>query len=57
VGRPEGKRPLRRPMPEWEDNIKIYLEKVSLLPRLEKPTLSSCFETAEFSPLLHKLSL
>jgi hypothetical protein len=25
VGKPEGKRPLGRPMHRWEDNIKIYL--------------------------------
>jgi hypothetical protein len=25
VGKPEGKRPLRRPRHGWEDNIKIYL--------------------------------
>jgi hypothetical protein len=25
VGRPEGKRPLRRPRRRWEDNIKIDL--------------------------------
>jgi hypothetical protein len=25
VGKPEGKRPLRRPRCRWEDNIKIYV--------------------------------
>jgi hypothetical protein len=25
VGKPEGKNPLGRPMPRWEDNIKIVL--------------------------------
>jgi hypothetical protein len=25
VGKPEGKRPLERPIRSWEDNIKIYL--------------------------------
>ena len=28
VGKPEGKRPLRRPRHRWEDNIKIYLQEV-----------------------------
>jgi hypothetical protein len=28
VGRPEGKRPLRRPRPRWDDNIKMDLEEV-----------------------------
>jgi hypothetical protein len=28
VGKPEGKRPLGRPMRRWEDNIKMDLEKV-----------------------------
>ena len=28
VGKPEGKRPLGRPRRRWEDNIKMYLEKV-----------------------------
>jgi len=28
VGRPEGKRPLPRPRPRWEDNIKVYLQGV-----------------------------
>jgi len=27
-GRPEGKRPLGRPRPRWEDNIKMDLQKV-----------------------------
>jgi len=31
VGTPEGKRPLGRPMPRWEDNIKIYLQEVRCL--------------------------
>ena len=26
VGKPEGKRPLGRPRPRWEDNIKMDLE-------------------------------
>ena len=28
VGKPEGKRPLRRLRPKWEDNIKMDLQKV-----------------------------
>jgi len=28
VGRPEGKRPIGRPRPLWEDNIKMYLEEL-----------------------------
>jgi hypothetical protein len=28
VGKPEGKRPLRRPRRRWEDNIKINLQEV-----------------------------
>ena len=28
VGKPEGKRPLGRPRRRWEDNIKMYLQKV-----------------------------
>jgi hypothetical protein len=28
VGKPEGKRPLVRPRHRWEDNIKMYLQKV-----------------------------
>jgi hypothetical protein len=28
VGRPEGRRPLRRPRRRWEDNIKMYLQEV-----------------------------
>ena len=28
VGRPEGNRPLGRPWRKWEDNIKMYLQKV-----------------------------
>ena len=28
VGRPEGKRPLRRPRRRWEYNIKVDLEEV-----------------------------
>jgi hypothetical protein len=28
VGRPEGKRPLRRPRRRWEDNIKMDLQEV-----------------------------
>ena len=28
VGKPEGKRPLERPMRRWEDNIKMYLQEV-----------------------------
>jgi hypothetical protein len=30
VGKPEGKRPLRRPRQWWEDNIKMNLRKISL---------------------------
>jgi hypothetical protein len=33
VGRPEGKRPLRRPMREWEDNIKIHVREISIVRR------------------------
>ena len=28
VGKPEGKRPLGRPRPRWEDNIKVDLKEV-----------------------------
>jgi hypothetical protein len=28
MGKPEGKRPLRRPRRRWEDNIKMDLQKV-----------------------------
>ena len=28
MGKPEGKRPLRRPRRRWEDNIKIDLEEI-----------------------------
>ena len=28
VGKPEGKRPLRRPRRKWEDNIKMDLQEV-----------------------------
>jgi hypothetical protein len=28
VEKPEGKRPIRRPRPRWEDNIKMDLEEV-----------------------------
>jgi hypothetical protein len=28
VGKPEGKRPLRRPRCRWEDNIKVDLQEV-----------------------------
>jgi len=28
VGKPEGKRPLGRPRPRWEDNIKMDLKEV-----------------------------
>ena len=28
VGKPEGKRPLRRPRRRWEDNIKIDLQEL-----------------------------
>jgi hypothetical protein len=28
VGKPEGKRPLRRPKHRWEDNIKMDVEEV-----------------------------
>jgi hypothetical protein len=30
VGKPEGKRPLRRPRCRWEDNIKMYLPEVGV---------------------------
>jgi hypothetical protein len=30
VGRPKGKRPLRRPRSRWEDNIKMYLRKTGI---------------------------
>jgi hypothetical protein len=29
-GRPEGKRPLRRPRLKWEDNIKLYLREIGI---------------------------
>ena len=29
-GEPTGKRPLRRPRRRWEDNIRIYLEKIGI---------------------------
>ena len=28
IGKPEGKRPLRRPRRRWEDNIKMVLQEV-----------------------------
>jgi hypothetical protein len=28
VGKPEGKRPLGRPKPRWEDNIKVEFQEV-----------------------------
>jgi hypothetical protein len=28
LGKPEGKRPLGRPRPRWEDNIKMDLQEV-----------------------------
>jgi len=28
VGKPEGKKPLRKPWRRWEDNIKMYLKEV-----------------------------
>jgi len=28
VGKPGGKRPLRRPRRGWEDNVKIYVEEI-----------------------------
>jgi hypothetical protein len=28
VGKPEGRRPLGRPRSRWEDNIRIYIQKV-----------------------------
>jgi hypothetical protein len=30
VGRPEGKRPLGRPGPRWEDNIKMDLREIGI---------------------------
>jgi hypothetical protein len=30
VGRPEGKRPRRRPMRRWEDNIKLDRRKIGI---------------------------
>jgi hypothetical protein len=30
VGRPEGKRSLGRPMPRWEDNIKMDLREIGI---------------------------
>jgi hypothetical protein len=30
VGKPEGKRPLGRPMHRWEDNIKMDLQEVGV---------------------------
>jgi hypothetical protein len=34
VGKPEGNRPLERPRPRWEDNIKMDLHDVGLRPGL-----------------------
>jgi hypothetical protein len=31
VGRPEGKRPLRRPRRRWEDNIKMDLREMEIV--------------------------
>ena len=31
VGKPEGKRPLRRPRLRWNDNIKMDLQEVGLM--------------------------
>jgi hypothetical protein len=28
VGKPEGRKPLGRPRPRWEDNIRMYLREV-----------------------------
>jgi hypothetical protein len=28
MGKPEGKRPIGRPRRKWEDNIKVYLQKL-----------------------------
>jgi hypothetical protein len=28
VGKPEGRRPLGRPRPRWEDRIRMYLRKI-----------------------------
>jgi hypothetical protein len=30
IGRPEGKRPLRRPRLKWEDNIKMDLREIGI---------------------------
>jgi hypothetical protein len=30
VGRPEGKRPLGRPKPRWEDNIKMNFREIGI---------------------------
>jgi hypothetical protein len=30
VGRPEGRGPLGRPRPRWEDNIKMYLREIGI---------------------------
>jgi len=30
LGKPEGKRPLRRPRRRWEDNIKMHLQEVGV---------------------------
>jgi hypothetical protein len=30
IGRPEGKRPLIRPMRRWEDNIKLDLREIGI---------------------------
>jgi hypothetical protein len=30
IGRPEGKRPLRRPRRRWEDNIKLDLREIGI---------------------------
>jgi hypothetical protein len=37
VGKPEGKRPLGKPRPRWEDNIKMDLEEVGGMDWFELP--------------------
>jgi len=35
MGKPEGKKPLRRPRSRWEDNIKMFLQEVGWLHGLD----------------------
>jgi hypothetical protein len=44
VGRPEGKRPLGRPRPRWEDNIKLDLREIGI-------DRTNCIQLAQDSPV------